>query len=309
MWFKKNKTPAKQGRAPERQVQRGGRPSPAFSYYSSNRGSELQRVRPGVRQEQVQPPQKTERKRRPVFSQLPFWLLVALVMVCAAKVLWLSTNPKVIIVGKSAVSANYLQSSDVYADAAHRLLTSSFTSHTKLTVDLSGTAAALERQFPELQAVSLGVPLISSRPIVYVQIAQPTLVLQTGDGNYALNKSGVVLAKLSAVPGGIPLIADQSDARPMPGKQFLSSSTVAFVQTVAYQLTAAHIPVSVCTLPSGSPYELDAHITGQPYYIKFNLQADALKQSGAGIATLQQLGGNVPGSYLDVRVPGRVYYK
>ena len=307
MWRKKRNQEAEQGRASERQVQRSGGLGPAFSYYTSSRTPETNRTRPGVRQEESQAP--TGRGRRLPAAQLPFWLLLALVAVCAVKVLWLSTNPKVVVVGKTSVSATYLQSTSVYAGAAHRLLASSITSRSKLTVNLNGTAAALEHQFPELQAVSLGMPLISSRPIVYVQVAQPSLILQSGSDNYALNKSGVVLAKVSAIPAGVPMVVDQSGVRPKPGKQFLPSSTVAFVQTAVYQLAAAHFDVSASTLPAGSPYELDVRLSGKQYFIKYNLQAAALTQSGVAVATLQQLANATPGSYLDVRVPGRVYYK
>ncbi|MEJ0073804.1 MAG: hypothetical protein WDN27_07110 [Candidatus Saccharibacteria bacterium] len=223
--------------------------------------------------------------------------------------LWLSTDPKVIVVGASAVSARYVQSADTYAAAAHKLLAGSITNRTKLTVNLNGVAAQLQKQFPELQTVSLTVPLASSRPIVYVQLAQPTAVVQTAQGNYALNASGIVLAPLKTLPPNVPLLVDQSGAAPAPGKQFLPGSTLAFVQTVAYQFDAAHLDASVFVLSSGSPYELDARLSGQTYTIRFNLEADATVQSGAAIATVQQLGDTVPSAYLDVRVPGRVYYK
>jgi len=230
------------------------------------------------------------------------------VAVCAAKVLSLSTTPKIVVVGKTAVSSIYLQSSDVYAAAAHRLLAGSITNRTKLTVNLGGTARSLEQQFPELQTVSVGVPLIGSRPIVYVQVAQPSVVLQTARGNYALNSSGLVLARVQTLPGDVPLLSDQSTAMPQPGKQYLPSSTVRFVQTVAYQLKAAHLTVSTFVLPPQSPYELDIRLEGKAYLVRMNLAADALTQSGAVVATIQQFASD-PGNYLDVRVPGRVYYK
>jgi hypothetical protein len=242
-------------------------------------------------------------------AQLPFWLLVALVVVCVLKVLMLSTDPKVIVVGKSSVSASYLQSTDTYAEAAHKLLSSSITNHSKLTVNLGGVAKAMEREFPELQTVSLDVPLVGSRPIVYVQIASPSVVLQTTHGNFALNKSGLVLTKLRSLPAGVPLVVDESGATPQPGKQFLPSSTVVFVQTLAYQFAAARLSVSTYVLPAGSPYELDVRLDGQPYAIRCNLQGDALVQSGAAIAVISHLGSTVPASYIDVRVPDRAFYK
>lgn len=307
MRFGKRKDETEQGRVLGRQVQRGGGVGPAFSYYTSTRSTEPSRTSSSGRDDQTKA--QLARGKRLRLTQLPFWLLLALMAVCAGKVLWLSTNPKVIVLGKNTVSSTYLQPSTTYALAAHKLLASSITGHSKLTVGTNGIAAGLEREFPELQAVSIGLPLIGSRPIVYVQVAQPTLLLQTGGGNYALNKSGVVLAKLTHIPAGIPLVADQSGVKPVPGKQFLPGSTVSFVQSALYQLSAAHLSVSVCTLPAGNPYELDVRLNGQPYFIKYNLQADATLQSGAAVATIQKLGGSPPGAYLDVRVPGRVYYK
>jgi len=306
MFGRKNKNAVEQG-STRRRVDRSGGPGPAFSYYS-NRTPETPRERPQPRQEPSQTG-KSRRLPRMVGSQLPLWLLMALAVVCVFKVLALGTSPKVIVVGKSSVSANYLQSTDIYATAAHKLLTSSITNRTKLTVNLDGTARALEHEFPELQTVSLGVPLVGSRPIVYVQVAQPSVVLQTTHGNYALNKAGLVLAKLQSVPSGVPLVVDQSGTTPKPGKQFLPSSTVAFVQTVQYQLAAAHMSISTFVLPPGSPYELDVHLAGQSYAVRCNLQADALTQSGAAIAVIQKLGTVTPANYIDVRVPGRAYYK
>jgi hypothetical protein len=317
MWRHKNKSQPEQGTPQGRQVQRGGGAGPAFSYYSSTRNVDPARERPegrgdapaGANRWQADQDQSSGKRRRLNASQLPLLFLMALGLVCLAKVLWLGTSPKVMVVDKSPVAATYLQPTSVYAAAAHRLLASSVTNHTKLTADLNGTAKRLQQQFPELAAVSLGVPLISSRPIVYVQVAQPSLLIQTAHGNYALNAAGVALARLQTAPDSIPVVVDQSNTVPKPGKQFLPSSTVSFVRTVSYQLTAATLNASAFVLPAGSPYELDVRLSGKPYYIKFNLAAEALAQSGAAIATLQQLGSASPGNYLDVRVPGRVYYK
>jgi hypothetical protein len=242
-------------------------------------------------------------------AQLPLWLLLAVVLICAIKLLFLGTNPKVIVLGESAATATYQQSTDAYAHAAHRLLASSITNRTKLTANVNGIAKQLEHQFPELQTVSLTLPLIGNRPVVYVQIAQPSAVLQAPQGNFALNRTGIVLAHLKSLPAHVPVITDQSAQTPQVGKQYLPGSTIDFIQTVAYQFAAAKLPISAYVLPAGSPYELDVRLEGQPYAIKYNLQADALTQSGAAIATIQQLGATPPASYLDVRVPGRVYYK
>jgi hypothetical protein len=307
MFKRKNKNLPEQG-SDRRQVRRSGAANPAFSYYTS-RTPEVNRERAQTRQEQTVETGKSRRPPRSLLAAAPFWLLVALIAVCLLKVLALGTNPKVIVVGKSSVSANYLQPTNVYAAAAHKLLASSITNRSKLTVNLGGTAQTMEREFPELQTVSLGVPLIGSRPIVYVQVASPSLVLQTGHGIYALNGSGVALAKLRSLPAGVAQLVDQSGSTPQLGKQSLPSGTIAFVQTLAYQLAAAHLTISTYVLPASSPYELDVRLEGKPYSIRCNLEADALTQSGAAIATIQHLGGTTPAEYLDVRTPDRVFYK
>jgi hypothetical protein len=150
---------------------------------------------------------------------------------------------------------------------------------------------------------------VNSRPIIYIQPADPSLIIQTTYGNYTVNKSGLVLSALTTLPPGVQVVVDQSSLVARPGKLALPSSTVAFVQTVAYQFKAAGLNISAVVLPASNPYELDIRLEGKPYIIRFNLEADALTQSGAAIATLQQLGSTVPSTYIDVRVPGRVYYK
>lgn len=308
MFGRKKNPPVEQG-SDRRSVQRGGGAAPAFSYYSSSRTPESTNSARHVRSERPAEQEAGKSRRLPRFSpHFSFWLLIAVVAICVFKVLLLTTDPKVIVVGKSSVANTYLQPTAVYESAAHKVLSGSLTNHTKLTVNLDATAAAMQKQFPELQSVSLDVPLVGSRPIVYVQVAQPTAILQTAHGNYALNSSGVVLARLSNMPGGIPVLVDQSDVTPHPGKQFLPSSEVSFITTVAYQFRAAHIGITTFVLPSGTPYELDVRPEGHPYIVRFNLQEDARTQSGAAIATIQQFG-DKPVSYIDVRVPDRVYYK
>jgi hypothetical protein len=281
---------------------------PTFSYYA-NRTSE----RPGDGPQDRQPsgagtPGGGRRRRRRLVSQVPFWLVLVLAVVCAGKLLLLSNDPKIVVVDDAAVS--YLQKPDVYAAAAKQVFAGDVTNHVKLTADLNGMAAQLEQRFPELEAVSVATPFIGSRPIVYVVPAQPNLVLRTTTGAYAVNKMGVVLAEL---PAGVSLdaleVTDKSGVQPTPGKQILPSSTVRFIQMVAFQLEHAKQSIISITLPEGSSYEVAVQLADKPFVVRFNLQADARQQAGAALATLERLGGAGPNEYLDVRTPGRVYYR
>jgi hypothetical protein len=214
------------------------------------------------------------------------------------------------MLGKNSTSASYLQSSQIYETAASKLLSNSITNRTKITANLSGTAAALQTEFPELQAVSITLPLIGNRPLVYVQAAQPSVIVQSvHGGSFALNTTGLVLARVGDVPAGIPLVVDQSGVTPQPGKRYLPGSTISFIQTMEYQLAAAQIPAAAFVLPTGQPYELDVRLEGKQFVVRSNLQADSLVQSGVIIGTLKHLGASLPGSYLDVRTPDRAYYK
>jgi len=316
MFRRKAKTNAEEQGSPRRQVQRNGGGSPAFSYYTSrvSDGPAREKRTPG--RPELPVPEKKGKGNPPVrsfLSALPFWLFVAVAIICVGKVLWLNTDPRIVVVGESSVAANYLQSDATYEAATQKLLSKSITSRTKLTVDVGGTIAALKEEFPELQDVSISLPLVSNRPVVYIQPTNPSMVLQSSHGAYyALSKDGVVLTGLSTVPSSLPIVVDQSGLVPRLGAQVVPSSTVSFVQTVAYQLAAAHLQVSTFVLPGNNPYELDVRLSGKPYIVyivRFNLEDDALTQSGALIATVQDLGSKVPSSYIDVRVPGRVYYK
>jgi len=307
--FGRKAKPAEEPQNDRRQVQRGN-VSPAFSYYSSRLAGPARQRIPNRQ------PQGAEKRSRLSLSlprgmaaNVSLWVFLAIAIVCAVKVLALSNTPKIVVVGKNSTTAGYLQSDGVYVAATQKLLAGSIMNHTKLTVDPGDVSQGLKREFPELLDVSLNIPLVGNRPVVYIQPAVPSLVLQSKHGNYLLNGSGDVLTRARSLPSGVPTIVDQSGLAPHPGRQVLPSGTVAFVRTVAYQFSAAHLTISTFVLPAGSPYELDVRLEGRPYVIRYNLEADALTQSGAAIATVDQLGSTTPANYVDVRVPGRVYYK
>ncbi len=302
---------------PERQRQRSGaRPThnSAFSYYATRSPEKPERnaaavlPRRSVSQQEAAVVRPRYASRR-FLSALPFWIILVVVAVCAIKLLSLSSNPRVVIVGQQA-NASYVQLASVYGAAAQKLLSANKANGLKLTADVSGVSASLRQEFPELEGVSITVPLVGNRPIVYVMPSQSSLLLSTAGTNYVLNNSGVVLAKATtAAPKGGVVVTDQTGITPVIGKQLLPASTMAFISSVNYQLKAAHVSVSGMTLPQGSTYELDVQLAGKPYTVRMNLQADATQQAGALVAVLTKLGGTQPGQYIDLRVPERVYYK
>ncbi len=305
--FGRSKKPAEPeaGRRRQSASQPGG--SPAFSYYASkNRSLERPADEPVRRESSVSTPggRRPKLQLRTVAGRLPLIFVIVAVVLLAAKMLTLSSSPRVVVVGKDA---SYVQESGVYAQAAQKLLASSKLNAFKPTADLGGVAARLQTEFPELQAVSITATLIGSKPVVYVMPAQSGVVLQVGDTSYAVNGSGVVLATVAdpAAVKGIRVI-DQTGVKPVPGKRILPASTIEFLQRYGYQLQAKGQAIASMTLPAANPYQVDVRLGGKPYYVKTNVQGDPVEQAGATLAVLGQAN---PVEYLDVRVPGRVYYK
>ncbi len=281
---------------------------PAFSYYSSqNRPGERSAEPISRRGSQVEETDEQRKHRvRNLTARLPLLFVLALIVVCMVKILTLGSNPRIIVVGNGS-EASYVQDSGVYADEAAKILRSNKLNAFKLTADLNGASKQLQQAFPELQTVSITAPFIGSRPVVYVMPAQAGIILQTGSGSYAVNGSGVVLREVTDVSREVAVkVLDQTGVQAVPGKRILPASTVNFIQRLNYQLTAGKQTVTSMTLPATNAYEVDVRLSGKPYFIKTNLQGDPMEQAGAALATLGQAS---PAEYLDVRVPGRAYYK
>jgi cell division septal protein FtsQ len=251
-----------------------------------------------------------------------FWLqrfgFVILLLAAAASavnIITLSASAKVVPLVSDG-NRSFLRPTEVYENAASQQLKLSIWNHNKITVDTAKLSQQLLSQFPELSSVSVTVPLLAHRLLVYVQSAQPALVLvTTSNGSFVIDTTGKAL-----VSGGstavlrqpqLPLLNDQSGLRLQPNHQALPAASVGFVQTVIAQLAARQFAVSSMTLPAAAS-ELDVQLAGQPYFVKFNLESDNPRgEAGTFLATIAQLRrqNTVPAKYIDVRVDGRAYYQ
>lgn len=238
-----------------------------------------------------------------------------LIIFCVFDILHLSPNPKVNVLSPTA-SQTFLRDSSVYQQAASKLLGSSLLNSNKITVDTSGVQKKLQHQFPELADVTITLPLISHRPVVYLSPVAPGMILNSGGDTYVLSNSGVALLTASQVTAAtkqnLPIVTDQTNHQVKLGTEALSSSDISFIKTVVGELKAKSIDVNSLTLPPAA-YELDVHLNGAPYYVKFNMHdaTGARQQAGTFLAVhdrLQQQG-ITPGEYIDVRLDGRAYYK
>ena len=243
-------------------------------------------------------------------------LALLAVIALAAYLLSLSTEPILSTLGDSKSSLQ-VHDSATYAAAVKTELSKSFWNHNKLTIKTQDIKADLSKQFPELESVNVVVPFFGTKPVVYIEPAQPEIVLTASNGTYILNSTGKVLIMQANLPASVkldnvPVVTDQSDLRAALNKQALTHTNIIFIKTVIAQLRAKSIPYASLVLPAGAS-ELDVHLGGQPYFVKFNLQSPktAREQTGTFLAAQQELTNQhiIPGKYIDVRLEGRAFYQ
>lgn len=282
----------------------------AFSYHSRRSELELNTGRQLLRASTM------SAKRFGTFWLPRFGLFILLVvaLVSLVSAATLSTNPKIVLVAGSEQQP-FLQNQQIYTQATARQLRSSIWNHNKITINTQRLNQQLATEFPELAQVSITLPLLSHRPVVYLEPATPAIIFHSSSGSYVLDTTGKVLMG-GAIPEavaklGLPVLTDQSGLVVAVNHQALRTSDVSFIQTVVGQLKAHGFTPSSLVLPAASS-ELDIQLATQPYFIKFNLQsADAQQQVGTFLAAIAKLKGQniVPEAYVDVRVNGRAYYK
>lgn len=249
-------------------------------------------------------------------KHLPTVIAGLILLACLLFALSLSTTPRVSVVNDQSktAAAAFLRPAEEYRQAAQGLLSKSVLSGNKITLDTASVEQQLQEQFPEITSVAVVVPLISRTPVIYVQVAEPVLLLESGPSKYIIDEKGRALIAADKVGdiGSLSLIPvkDAAQLTIQPGSQVLTGKDVTFMRTVRDQLTAKGLKVSRMELPAQAS-EVHVYLEGKPYFIKLTTTSDPLQQVGAYLALNQHLEGKkvVPSSYVDVRVAERVYYK
>lgn len=307
----RRKAPALSGGRRRRQDSGSARAKAAFSYRSRRSDEEVNVGRQIPRETSDGAPKSLGR-----FVLRRFGLIILLIVIVASSVnsLSLSDDARLVMLS-SPDSSPFLHGKAAYQQTASRLLAASLWNRNKITVDTDGISRRMLERFPELSSVSITLPLVSKRPTVYVQTARTALILSARNGSFVIDTSGKALLNADNLPADtrrkLAVVTDQSGLGVTLDRQVLSSSDVSFIRTVAAELAARHVGVSSMVLPPGTS-ELDVHISGQPYLVKFNLETgDARQQAGTFLAVQAQLKSQrvTPALYIDVRVDGRAYYK
>lgn len=262
-------------------------------------------------------------RKLPVLRSGRFWLqrsglivLLIAIVISVANVLQLSTTAQIMPVDTSEADSPLFDKT-AYQAEADQVLAESIWNRNKITVDTGKVSQRLLAQFPDLTSVSVTIPLLTHHPIIYIEPAQPVLVMQSAtSGSFILDATGKAVLQNSTTTqikdsAALPVVTDLSGLPLALGRDVLPATSVSFIQTVVAQLAAKHYMVASMTLPPAAS-ELDVKLAGQAYIIKFNLENnDPRQQVGTFLATITELESQhiTPAQYIDVRVDGRAFYQ
>ncbi|MGB4759165.1 MAG: hypothetical protein WBP26_03840 [Candidatus Saccharimonadales bacterium] len=267
--------------------------------------------RRGVAQEE------RDAKLKKVIVRRRFVMLVSVMVVALllAGSLYLSGSPKVVMMQSGDKSAILLHSPEEYQAAAGHLVRESFANYNKVTIDSNTIEEKMLAQFPELASVRVRAPVLGTQPIVVVTPREPLAVLQTSQGGTFVIDSGGIAVREGQAPSGMDLltVVDQTRSEAAVGKRVLPATTMRFINKLAYQLAQKHIATESFILPAQAAHEIDVRVVGAAHYIKFSAANEASfnEQIGSFLAMQEYMMGKgiTPKEYVDVRLPGRAYYK
>ena len=255
-------------------------------------------------------PKTLSKKRNNWLHHIPAYIAIFIVIVSIMYSVTLSTKPTVTVIGET--SQTVMQNNSVYEKYAQHILDSSILNKTKLTINTSNIASQIKQKFSELNGVSVVIPLLGHQPQLEITPAKSIFVLVNKQAQYVINQQGIAVVKWDNGYDHIklPQVIDITGFNVVIGQQALSATSVKFIKTVLDQFNAKGINIDSMTL-STTPYELDVNEKGQHYIIKFNLLTDPLYATGTYFSTLKLFNSSnpLPTQYIDIRIPGRSYYK
>jgi len=226
----------------------------------------------------------------------------------------LSTTPSVVV---KENSYNYRDKKS-YSNFVENYMKNSLTSQSKLLFRSNGLEEAMRQEFPEIDQISAVVPLGGRKLAVNMAYSEPLAVLQSGSEKGIVTSKGVLATKASATPDvaaaqveQLPLLRFSTPQEDFStGSSLLTSSEVELLELISTELKDTSLTISEF-LFNISDGQLELRFSDQPYFVKFSVYADVRVQVGSMLKAIQQLEseGQQAASYIDVRVPGRVYIK
>lgn len=302
MKFKKKQQEVEARSGPRRVS--GAATAPVFSYHAQRSHD----TRNTGRYETLSVPKKSW---RPSLKYLPSWFAATAIVM---SLLYASTLQNSPIVDITTPDGSLNRSERTYHDAVMASLQRSPLSYTKWTVDTDMVAEELQKSFPEVQRVSVNLPLLARRPIVQIKTAEPVFLLASTNGSaYYIDSDGRAVMRpgdLDSPLSGVVTVRDASALDVTPRKQVVPTSTVQFIADVTKQFADKSIAIDYIELPAVA-YELRVKPKDDNHYVKFYLEEESRVQIGAYFAARDQMAADKLSitEYVDARIPGRLFIK
>ena len=256
---------------------------------------------------------KDSSRKKSFFRQLPTILSFLVILGTLLYISTLNNNPEIVIENSSSVK--FLHSNHQYQQTIKSILSSSIFNKSKFTIDSNAVAQRFESVYPEFDSATVIIPISGHRLQLVLKVLEPVLNLQNSTGYYLLNSKGIVIMKFMTLKEmnatKLTTLTDRSNSSVGLGKSFISSDSVKFIQNIIYQYTKKGITIQNLFLPN-SPYEVDVQSRGENFIVKYNLLDSSNYQIGTYFTTIKYIKTNnlpMPSQYMDLRVPGKSFYK
>lgn len=303
------------GRNPQAGMQQ--QTAPIMRYYRPEQGTVK---RPsGVRQSAQPTSPRIPLTPRKALQLLVRWAgAVAVVFVLLAN-LTLSNFAILAAEGTTDKAPYRFRSEDAYREAIQDIMSGSLLNHTKLTLSSRKIEDQIRARLPEVDQVSVIIPLAGRKVQVKLAYAEPLMrLVGTNNRQGVVGANGVVFIQDEAPVinqsfADLPSLT-MPNLEAAPGQQILTADEAALLALLKSEFDGSDEarPQLKAVEFMIEQRELRVHFTSIGYYAKLTSEErDARDQVGALAASLRQLKGQgkLPAEYIDVRVQGRVFVK
>jgi hypothetical protein len=264
---------------------------------------------------QIKAPDKKNISRNMSFlKQIPAIISLLAILATLFYITTLNSNPQIVIADNNS-SVKFLHSSYQYQQTIKSILNKSIFNKSKFTINSNAIAKQFESDYPEFSSATVIIPISGHRLELVLKVSAPILNLQNSTGYYLLNSEGTAIIKFNTIKDmnstKLVTLIDQSNSKVYLGKSFISSDSINFIQNIIYQYSKKGLMIQNMTLPN-LPFEVDVQSRGESFTVKYNLLNSSSYQIGTYFSTEKYLKTNnlpMPSQYIDLRVPGKAFYK
>lgn len=223
----------------------------------------------------------------------------------------LTTTPKVLL-DENQFAYRPVES---YTRKSQSLLGSNLQWRSKLLFRSKEYEAQLLDAFPELAAVEAVVPIENRKITQHMRVSPPVAAMTLAKGGTGVITEAGVLVETdgASVSDLVPVTFTVLPPNLVNGSNVLTSQEIEALALLQKELRSAskllvkpELKEVVIGTETG---QMSVYFKNVPYYLKLTMHADSRDQIGSALVMMKHLQvlGEVPSSYIDVRVPGRAF--